>query len=195
MTDADVAFLTTVYNLKDEKRTGWQRRDISYPESVAAHTFGTAFLTWYLAPDDIDTDQAIRMALAHDLHESLSGDIPSGGLNDDEKAEKESAEREAFQQLVAAAPGTTDELQDAWDAYEERDTAESRFVKDMDLLDMVLQAYIYDREERYPDEETFYAEHDGMDEFFDYAIPRFAHDRPKQIAQQLRQRYREANNQ
>ena len=45
-----------------------------------------------------------------------------------------------------------------WQAYEDRRSAEARFVRDMNLVDMALQAWIYATTERTP-------ERDAMEEF------------------------------
>ncbi|MBI4175945.1 MAG: HD domain-containing protein [Candidatus Aenigmarchaeota archaeon] len=50
---------------------------IKYPESVAAHSYGTAVLAMVLAKKlNVNQERLIKMALIHDLAESIIGDIP-----------------------------------------------------------------------------------------------------------------------
>ena len=61
-----------------------------------------------------------------------------------------------------------------WDEYEAAETNEARFVRDMNLVDMCLQALCYERDHRY-DAATDYANQGGyhrLDEFFATAAPR-----------------------
>ncbi len=72
-----------VANLKWLSRTGWMLRGIpnSVAETVAAHSFEVAYLTMVLADRlvnsgcEIDVAKALRMALIHDIPESIMGDI------------------------------------------------------------------------------------------------------------------------
>lgn len=187
MTD-DIGFLETVMGLKDEKRTGWEERGIVYPESVAAHTFGTAFLAWVLGDGD---ERAVKMALAHDIHEAVSGDIPSGGLDEEEQTAKKSDEEDAFAELVSTSPFDLEEMAELWEEYESRETETARFVKDMDLLDMVLQAYIYEKQERYQDDERFRQTHGSLDEFFEHAQDRLHTEMSRDLFDRIRDRYTE----
>lgn len=71
MSQIDV--LLEAYELKDELRSGWQLRKIADPESVAAHTWGTATLCLLFADEaGIDRGRAVSMALVHDLAEARS---------------------------------------------------------------------------------------------------------------------------
>ncbi|OYR56353.1 phosphohydrolase, partial [Halorubrum sp. E3] len=42
--DAALDAVLAAYDLKDERRTGWQLRGVDDPESVAAHSWGVAYL-------------------------------------------------------------------------------------------------------------------------------------------------------
>nr|WP_135536074.1 HD domain-containing protein [Halostella pelagica] len=75
MTD-ELGPLLELLDLKDERRTGWELRDIEDPESVAAHTWGMATLCLVYADRvEVDRDRAVTMALIHDLAEVRTGDI------------------------------------------------------------------------------------------------------------------------
>ncbi|MFB6294146.1 MAG: HD domain-containing protein [Candidatus Nanohaloarchaea archaeon] len=190
MTDVD--FLLKALELKDETRTGWAVRGVENPESVAAHSWGAAFLTFLFAAEaGIDREDAVAMALLHDVHESVSGDIMSGGLTEAEQAEKNEAEEAGFQELLALRDRDAGDLEELWQEYESRETATARFVKDMDRVKTALQAYYYRVSERYSDEETFFKEWDGMDEFFSGTRDLLHTDTARQVFDAIHARYEE----
>lgn len=166
--------------LKDETRTGWVLRGIDDPESVAAHSWGVATLCLLYAADaDVDPEAACAMAVVHDLAETRTGDIPTRATDVDasgEDREKEAREREAIDDLLAPLDDTT--IRERWEAYEARDTPTARFVKDMDLVDMCLQAVRYERDGRYDPNEANpnFDAYENLDEFFATAAPRITTD-------------------
>ncbi|MDY6766037.1 MAG: HD domain-containing protein [Candidatus Nanohaloarchaea archaeon] len=189
---AELDFLLTAVELKDEQRTGWDVRGVTDPESVAAHSWGVAFLCFLFADNaDVDRGTAVEMGLLHDIHEAVSGDIMSGGLTDAERAEKKEREEQGFQQLLEQYGGDRDDMESLWREYEERETPVARFVKDMDVLETALQALYYRKNERYTDEGRFFTEWDGMAEFFDGTRGRLHTDTAKQVFDDIRARYEE----
>lgn len=136
-----------INQLKQLFRQGWFLRGVPRDrcETVAEHTAGVAWLTLLLAPElsGLDADRALRMALIHDLGESHAGDItPSDGVS---ASEKHALERLALLQIVAGLPRGEEWLA-LWDEYESGETPEARFVREMDRLEMGLQAVIYGAE-------------------------------------------------
>lgn len=128
--------------LKELPRAGWVRAGIEAPESVAAHSWGVAYLVLALSPlrDDIDRGKALAIAVIHDLAEASTGDItPHDGIARAEKARLESSALEA---LVAPLQHG-EELQGLWREFEEGTSREGRFVRACDKLDMALQAQRY----------------------------------------------------
>ncbi|QIB73323.1 HD family hydrolase [Halogeometricum borinquense] len=188
--------LLDAYALKDERRTGWQLREVSDPESVASHSWGVAYLCLCFADDvpDVDPDEALRLAVLHDVAEARTGDKPTRADPDAETVdpdEKEQRERAAVSELLAPFDA---HLRDDWEAYESRDTPTAQFVKDMDLVDMCLQAVIYEREARYdPDTDNPNFEAYGrLDEFFATAEPRLRTDLGRRLFEALQRRYETA---
>jgi putative hydrolase of HD superfamily len=175
------------FALKDERRTGWQLRGVDDPESVAAHTWGVSLLCLAFADEaGVDPDRALRLAVVHDLAEARTGDAPT--RVDPEKEplsseEKERRERAAMAELARPFPL----VEEAWEAYERRDTPVARFVKDMDLVDMCLQALVYERGERYAGESD--SEFAALDEFFATAEPRLSTDVGRRLFEEIRARY------
>jgi putative hydrolase of HD superfamily len=120
-------------------RAGWARRGVPRPESVAAHSWGTAWLALALCPPELDRGKAIAYAVLHDLAEVRVGDLtPADGVPADEKRRREA---EAIAGLLADRP----DLAALWRAYEDQVDAESRLVRQVDRLDMAIQALVYHR--------------------------------------------------
>jgi len=136
-----------INQLKQLFRQGWLRRGVPPErcETVAEHTAGVAWLTLLLAPDvaGLDADRAVRMALIHDWGEAHAGDItPADGVSD---FDKHGRERRAIEEVFARLPRAQEWLA-LWEEYELGVTPEARFVREVDRLEMGLQAMIYHAE-------------------------------------------------
>ena len=207
--DAALDAVLAAYDLKDERRTGWQLRGVDDPESVAAHSWGVAYLVAALgdrlAADlpGVDLDRALRLAVVHDVAEAETGDVAtrasdvaeaptdSAGDGSDREA-KVAAEREAMRDLAGPLP---ERVRDAWEAYEARESPEAVLVKECDLLDTCLQALVYERDGRYDPERgppDAFGEYDDLDEFFATAEPRLRTDAGRALFETVRERYRAA---
>lgn len=170
---AKLDYLLHAYRLKEEPRAGWLLRGVADPESVAGHSWGTALLCLLFADEaGVDRREAVEIALLHDLAEAEIGDVPSLAdesarpMPQDEKARREA---EAMARLEATWPGgPARHVHDRWRAYEGRDGAAAVFVRDMNLIDMCLQALVYERDGRYDPEADLpaFARHPHLDEFF-----------------------------
>ncbi|MGM0604658.1 MAG: HD domain-containing protein [Halobacteriota archaeon] len=205
--DDEIDALVAAFGLKDETRTGWQLRGIVDPESVAAHTWGVAFLCLVFGDrmaaefdvrgDRLDVDRALRLAIVHDLAEAETGDFPTRADPNAESiapAEKARRERRAIDDLTG--PIDADGIDADWAAYEARETPAAVFVKEMDCIDMCLQALVYERERRYdpadhPADDVFEA-YDDLDEFFATAGPRLRTDLGRSLFEAIYERYRRA---
>ena len=127
--------------LKDLDRAGWVRAGVNRPESVAAHSWGVALLTLILLPADLDRGRALGYAILHDLAEVRVGDItPLDGVP---AADKAALESEAMTAFCKALPV---EILKIWTAYEAQADPEAQFVRQLDRLDMALQATVYERQ-------------------------------------------------
>ncbi len=126
--------------LKSLARAGWVRAGVPDPESVAAHSWGVAWLVLTLSPPELDRGRALAMAVLHDLGEVRVGDLtPHDRFDPDDKTRRE---RAAVDDLVGPFDGG-DELRALWDEYEAGESPEARFVRACDKLDMALQAEVY----------------------------------------------------
>lgn len=86
-----VELFHSIGKLKKIKRAGWIRHCIPNPETVADHSFRTAFIAMILGDIlKLDTAKLMRMALIHDIAEIVTGDItPDNNITNKEKQEKE----------------------------------------------------------------------------------------------------------
>ena len=127
--------------LKEVARAGWLRAGVSAPESVAAHSWGVAWLVLALCPPELDRGRALAMAILHDLGEVRTGDITPHDhvTRDDKHAAELAAVRAILAPLESAA-----ELEAMWREVEGGQSAEARFVKACDKLDMALTARHYE---------------------------------------------------
>ncbi len=135
MNAADLALEATL--LKEVVRAGWLRVGVTPAESVAAHSWGVAFLALLLCPPGLDRGRVLAMAILHDLAEVETGDItPHDGVD---RAEKRRRETRAIDRLLEARP----DLRALWDEAEAHATPEAQFLKQLDILEMGVQARRY----------------------------------------------------
>jgi putative hydrolase of HD superfamily len=165
--------------LKRLKRAGWVRVGVPEPESVADHSYRLALLALLLGPRlGLNVEELVRLALLHDLAEARVGDLtPADGIPPDEKQSRETA---AFGEIVEAVPEGP-ELRATWREYEQGAGREARAVRQLDKLEMALQALEYEQAigrdpEKFRKESTAGASLDGQgsaeswaDEFWDSA--------------------------
>lgn len=135
-------------HLKQLYRQGWLLHGIERArcESVAEHSFGVAVLGLLIADayfPELDPCKVLRLALLHDFGEIYAGDIvPSLGVAPEEK---ERLERESVAGVFGRLPQGEAYLQ-LWEEYEAGATAEARFVKQLDRLEMAMQAHVYEHQ-------------------------------------------------
>jgi putative hydrolase of HD superfamily len=156
-------FLRNVSKMKSIPRSGWVSHGISLSdvESVADHSFSTSALSILLADLEtrhgmkVDVERVLRMALLHDMAESLTFDISKGYLSylgkrgDDIKSELESS---AWRHLAGGLKddGLARKYTRLQNEFEAGETVESRIVHSADGLDILLQVIEY-RRRGYPE--------------------------------------------
>ncbi len=134
--------------LKSEIRTGWAIEGVNDPESVADHTWGMSLLLLYAferleeGERELDRERTLKMAIVHDLQESITGDlVPGRAPKEMTRQEKARLERNAEEQILAA--GDMVDLESLWEEYRQGLSPEARLVKDIDRLEMAIQALAY----------------------------------------------------
>ena len=134
-------------NLKRLPRTGWLLRGVPYPESIADHSYRVALITLFLADElrekgvEVNVEKALKIALLHDIGEARITDIP---LTAQSYINKEKAEKKAVMELLLASPRPKEYFR-LWREYEEETSFEGRLVKFADRLEMLIQAYEYEK--------------------------------------------------
>lgn len=188
--------LLRAIELKDQPRSGWQLRGVRAPESVADHCWSTALLCLlYADAAGVDRALAIEIALVHDLAEAITGDIPARADERDRTVslrQKAELERAAIAELLADVPDRR--IGELWQMYEARANAEARFVREMNLIDMCLQALKYELEGRYDPEarpENF-RQYAHLDEFFISAEARLESPLARRLYEEIYARYCQA---
>jgi putative hydrolase of HD superfamily len=131
--------LLEAYGLKSLPRAGFVREGVHAPESVAAHSWGLSLLVLELLPPSLDRGRALSYAVLHDVAEARVGDItPHDGVAAGEKKRREADAMTALYQ--GRDPNRLAEL---WRAYAAQADLEARFVRQLDRLDMAIQALSY----------------------------------------------------
>jgi putative hydrolase of HD superfamily len=153
---AAIQFAELVGRLKTTPRTGWVRRGVPKYESVADHSWRVAVLSLLVGGNGtVNVGKCMQLALVHDLAECIVGDIAPG--DNISKRDKQRMEHEAMTEIIQKlqkATGPSDgtnspaaqRLQELFHEYEARKTKEAIAVKDLDLLDMLIQAREYEEQ-------------------------------------------------
>jgi putative hydrolase of HD superfamily len=148
-----LSVLLELQRLKRLDRTGWVLRGLAPgAESVGAHTYGVAVVAMLLADEvrarggAIDVERVLRLALVHDWTETRMGDLPRTAADYFGADAKHRAERAAFDDMVAELGARLGGEYSAWhEEYETRASVEARLVKAADVLDLLAQAFVFER--------------------------------------------------
>ena len=140
-------FLREAGRLKKERRRGWVVKvKVTDAESVADHSWRTALMALILGGSrGLDTQRMTAMALIHDLSEAVTGDLTPED-EQDPRRKRELAD-EAFQRLLSLLPASMrSNLALLWQEYQQSTTEEAQLVRELDKVEMALQAEEYGRE-------------------------------------------------
>ncbi|XP_066533552.1 HD domain-containing protein 2 isoform X2 [Hoplias malabaricus] len=163
-------FMKLVGQLKRVPRTGWVYNNVTCPESVSDHMYRMAMMALTVQDTSVNRERCMKLALVHDLAECIVGDIaPADNVS---KEEKHRREKEAMVRITGLLKeDLRKELYQLWEEYETQSSPEARLVKEMDLLEMILQAHEYEELEGTPGR---------LEEFFTSTEGRFHH--PEMLA-------------
>ena len=123
-------------------------RGVHNPESIADHMYRMSLMSMIASFSNgaLDTNRCIKLALIHDLAEAKVGDItPHCGVSDDDKYTLELTTMEQVKEMLGPMMGG-DEILELWKEYEEGSTEEAKLLKDLDKIEMILQAQEYEAE-------------------------------------------------
>lgn len=139
-----VSFFHVVCNLKKVRRSGWiHKSNILSPESVADHSYSMCMMSMVLSEIlNLDTEHIMKMANLHDLAESIVGDNTPDMISHDEKIIQET---NTMREIISKLPDNLHKKYlDIWNEYVENKTISSKFVHNIDKLEMALQAKEYE---------------------------------------------------
>lgn len=173
-----IQFLTLIQRLKTTKRTGWVNHGVKESESIADHMYRMAIMAMISGDlPGVNKDRCVKMAVVHDIAEAIVGDItPNDNVPKEEKNRLEAA---AIDEMCILLEGgiAADEVKELWLEYENNSTPEAKFVKDLDKLEMILQAVEYESEQD-----------KVLDDFFRSTEGKFQTDLGKEWAAEIRKR-------
>ncbi|MEK0337947.1 MAG: HD domain-containing protein [Nitrosopumilus sp.] len=151
-------FLKTAANLKKISRQGWiDKLSLNNPESVADHSYSMAVMSMVISDlENYNSEKILKMVLLHDLAESKIGDYTPQQLSSEKKTKLENS---AFDEIIENLPDLikTQYLQ-IWQEYQENTSPESKIVHQIDKLEMVLQAKIYQKDGQSQEKLEFFFE-------------------------------------
>ena len=139
-------FFYLALELKKVQRKGWKSKvGIEYPESVADHSYGTAIMTMILSDmQNLDTEKILKMALLHDLAESIIGDFMPGEISKDNK---KTVEDDTMKEILVKLPeNIAPQYNNIWNEYSQASTKESILLHEIDKFEMAIQAVKYSSE-------------------------------------------------
>ena len=129
--------------LKEIKRTGWVESGIESPESVADHSYRTTLLSMVLSDEKgLNTLKTMKMALLHDLAESVTGDLTP-------KQKEETHNEKESKALKKAINGLPEKIKksylEVFTEFQENKTLEAQLVHNADKIDMLYQTREYEK--------------------------------------------------
>ncbi|KAJ5739499.1 HD domain-containing protein [Penicillium manginii] len=152
-TTSPIPFFHLLERLKTTKREGWRRFGIN-GESISDHMYRMSIMTMFAPPElasRLNIPHCTKMALVHDMAESLVGDITPVDVHitKAEKASREAAVMDYITtSLLGQVPGgalSAQEIKRVFEEYEENVTLEAQFVHDIDKMELLLQMVEYER--------------------------------------------------
>ena len=138
-----ISFFESVIRLKSVKRAGWVSKvGIANAESVSDHTYSMCMMGMILSDIlGMDTERVTKMILIHDLAESITGDFIPNKIT---RVRKKTEERKAMKHILRRVPSVVrSNYEKLWQEYRSNKTSVSRFVHQLDKLEMAIQAVEY----------------------------------------------------
>jgi putative hydrolases of HD superfamily len=144
-----IDLIRDIGKVKKVKRSGWIRVGIKDPESVADHSYRVAVMAMMFGKTlNVDVDKLIKMVLVHDLGEGSIGDVVvERGAKVDAKSreEKDKKEIEMVKQIFASM-GDGDVFANLQEESLRMESREARILKQLERLEMAIQALEYEKE-------------------------------------------------
>lgn len=170
-----VNFFHEIGEIRKIPRRGWVLIGAKKPADVIDHSFRLAVMTWILGRSKrLHVERAIKMALVHDLCELYAGDVTPYDYNSilpkdkrkwpklfdtwprfskSEKIrffqKKHKKEKAALMKLTSGLPSNLKrEILGLWIDYDKGLSKEARFIRQVNRLETLLQAFEYGKENK-----------------------------------------------
>ncbi|VVC05319.1 HD domain protein [uncultured archaeon] len=144
-------FFYIVSELKKTSRRGWKEKiGIDHPESVADHSYSAAIMAMVFSDlKKLDTEKMLKMALLHDLAESITGDFTPDEIS---KNNKKKIENQTMKEILSKLPlEISNEYEKIWYEFQDGISKESTLMHEIDRLEIAIQSLKYNAE-GYPKE-------------------------------------------
>jgi len=168
-------FLLEIGKLKHMPRLYWTIRDVKKPETVAGHIFTLSLMAWLFGSPKkrtYNTEKLLKMALVHEISAVYTGDstpydrILSKSKRKETKILKRwtrlsrkekmrkfiddfKKERKALKRLSLKLRGSSGkEVFKLWHEYRTKSSAEGRFLSQLNVMAVLLQALLYERQDK-----------------------------------------------
>lgn len=132
--------------LKDVKRTGWVLKGVEDAESVADHTWRMCLFCLLLAHKNLDKQKLVEMCIIHDLGEIGVGDIrwETGSRVLSSPTNKHRDELAAIKEIFRGHSESKKYI-NLLEEFNGQKSPEAKFLKQIDKLEMALQALEYEK--------------------------------------------------
>ncbi|MBS7659025.1 MAG: HD domain-containing protein [Candidatus Bathyarchaeia archaeon] len=165
-----IKFLRYAVKLKDIKRSGWIKAGVKNPESVAEHVYGLIVLSMLISDlKNLNIEKMFRLAVIHDLEEAILGD-----LTPEEKSRKmnlRELEKKAVKKILSHLPSSLKrKYYSLWLEYKNASSKEAKIIKELDKLEMVFQALLYEEKLNINLEEFWETTENELKNFKDFLI-------------------------
>jgi len=146
-----ITLLSRAGALKEVKRTGWILKGINNAESVADHTWRMGLIIMLLTDKSLDKQKLLEMNTVHDLGEIGIGDI-KWEIAKKVVGSQETKRKDEMKVMTAIFEKHKNRKKyiKLLEEFNEQKTPEAKFLKQVDKLEMALQALEYEKEGHSP---------------------------------------------
>lgn len=172
-----VDLIKDIGKIKKVKRAGWVREGIENAESVADHSYRTAVMAMIFGENlNVDTNKLIKMILLHDLGEGAIGDrvVERGSKIDSASREVKDAEEIGAVKKIFSVIEKGSDFSALQEESSKMESAEAKILKQLERLEMAVQALEYEEEAG-----------KDLSEFFDNAAMHITDDFLKGILEEV----------
>lgn len=143
-----VEFMELISSLKELQRTGWKQHEVTgIIDTTASHTLGVVFLCWLFSKvERVGAEKMLKMALVHDLVESVTGDLTP---HESKRIDRDKLEESGLNTVEKSLPSQlTKETRSLIEEFRTGLSKEAKLVRACDKLETLFQAHFYRKANR-----------------------------------------------